>query len=133
MEMVVFCGLQGSGKSTYYAANYADTHVRLNLDMLRNAKRESILMHACIAAEQPFVIDRTNPKAESRARYAAIAKASGFKAVLVHFDVPVETCVARNAEREGKARVPDAAIYGTANKFEPPSSDEGWDEIIVVV
>ena len=69
MEAVIFCGVQGSGKSTFYTDRLADSHVRINLDMLRTRRREQILLRACIEAKQPFVVDNTNPTIESRRRY----------------------------------------------------------------
>ena len=132
MEAVVLVGVQGSGKSTYYAENFADTHLRLNRDMLRTVEREAVLMHACLATRQAFVIDNTNPKRSSRARYLAAAKAAGFRTVAISFELPVELALARNAQREGKARVPDRAIYGTMAKLEPVEDSEGFDELRVI-
>lgn len=71
MEAVVFCGVQGSGKSTFFVERFAHTHVRLNLDMLRTRSREDILLHACLAAQQPFVADNTNATRAQRQRYGA--------------------------------------------------------------
>jgi predicted kinase len=36
MEAVIFVGIQGSGKSTFYNERFVDTHIRINLDMLKN-------------------------------------------------------------------------------------------------
>jgi len=44
----------------------------------------------------------------------------------------VKTLLARNRQREGKARVPDAALFVTRKKLAPPSYDEGFDEIHVI-
>ena len=127
---IVFCGLQGSGKSTFYARRFGDTHVRLNLDMLRTRHREDILLHACLAAQQPFVADNTNPTPPQRRRYAALARAAGFESVECYwFDTPVPECVARNAARDEAKRVPDLAISGTAKKLVPPTRDEGFDRV----
>ena len=63
MQLLLFCGVQASGKSSYYKAHFADTHIRLNLDMLRTRHREALLFHACLQAKQPCVIDNTNPTA----------------------------------------------------------------------
>ena len=52
--------------------------------------------------------------------------------MLVVFHVPTEVALARNAQREGKARVPDLAILGTAAKREEATWDEGFDRIIDV-
>ena len=41
-------------------------------------------------------------------------------------------CIGRNEVREGKARVPDVAIYATAKKLVAPSIEEGFDELLCV-
>lgn len=81
MELVIFIGLQGSGKSTVYKQRLVDTHIRLNLDMLRTRHCESLLFEACPAAKQPVVIGNTNPTIEERARYVLPAKAADFRVV----------------------------------------------------
>lgn len=130
IDAIVFCGLQGSGKSTYFARRFGDTHVRLNLDMLRTRNREDILLHACLAAQQPFVADNTNPTPGQRARYAALARAAGFEVVECYwFDVAIERCIAQNAQRPERQRVPEIAIRGTAAKLLAPSRAEGFDRI----
>jgi hypothetical protein len=40
--------------------------------------------------------------------------------------------VVRNRQREGKARVPDAALFTTAKKIVPPTFKEGFDEVRIV-
>ncbi len=35
MEAVVFCGIQGSGKTSFYRERLLATHVRISLDLLR--------------------------------------------------------------------------------------------------
>ena len=127
---IVFCGLQGSGKSTYFAQRFARTHVRLNLDMLRTRNREDVLLHACLAVQQQFVADNTNPTPSQRARYATHARSSGFAAVECYwFDTPVDVCIARNATRPAGEQVPEIAIRGTAAKFVPPTRAEGFDRV----
>ena len=127
MNAIIFCGLQGPGKSTFYFRRFAETHVRLNLDMLRTRNREDILLHACLAAQQPIVVDNTNPLPQQRRRYAALAHAAGFRVEGYYFDAPPDECVARNATRAEAARVPELAIRGTAKKFVPPAREEGFD------
>jgi predicted kinase len=130
---IVFCGLQGSGKSTYFARRFADTHVRLNLDMLRTRNREDILLHACLAAQQPFVADNTHPMPSQRSRFVTLARASGFERLeCFWFDVPADACIANNSRRPEPQRVPEIAIRGTAAKFVPPSRSEGFDRVVRV-
>ena len=81
MEAIVFCGIQASGKTTFYRMRFAETHVRLSMDVLKTRNRERILLDACLRARQRFVVDNTNPTRDERARYVAPALATGFAVV----------------------------------------------------
>jgi hypothetical protein len=50
----------------------------------------------------------------------------------VHFLTSVGDAIRRNATREGRARVPNVAIFTTARRLEPPTREEGFDEILRV-
>lgn len=64
-------------------------------------------------------------------RKTFLKELSGFdcKKVLVVKVTPIEACLQRNANRE--RRVPDNQIQLTARLLEPPTPDEGWDEILI--
>ena len=79
MEGIIFIGIQGSGKTTFYQRYFSKTHIRISLDMLKTRHRESILITACIEAKQPFVIDNTNPTREERVKYIEKLKKNKFK------------------------------------------------------
>jgi predicted kinase len=132
MDAVIFIGIQGSGKSTFYRERFFDTHVRINLDMLRRRRREQILFDACLAGQQSFVIDNTNPLKSDRARYIPAARAAGFRVVAYFFQSSVREAIQRNNQRKLRAKIPSAAIAGTFKKLEPPAPDEGFDEIFTV-
>jgi predicted kinase len=129
MEAIIFTGLQASGKSTFYKERFFDTHLRINLDMLRTRNREHLLLQACLQMKQPFVVDNTNPTAADRARYVGPAHLARFRVVAYYFQPDVQGSRARNDLRTGKARVPVGAIYGTAGRLQPPSWEEGFDAI----
>ena len=61
MEAVILIGIQGSGKSTFCRDRFFNTHVRINLDMLKTRHREKLFLDACLAAKQPFVVDNYQP------------------------------------------------------------------------
>jgi predicted kinase len=127
MEAVIFAGIQASGKSTFFRERFFDTHVRINLDMLRTRNRERILLEACIAAGQRFVVDNTNATAAERARYLAPARGAGFRAIGYFFEPDPHASVRRN---ESRARqVPPRGIFGTLKRLEPLSPAEGFDEL----
>jgi predicted kinase len=127
MEAIIFIGLQASGKSSFYKERFFNTHVRLNLDMLRTRRRERLLLEACIAAKQRFVIDNTNPTPADRAVYISAAKAAGFRVIGYYFQTRVAECIRRNETRKGPARVPVKAITGTSRRLKPPAVEEGFD------
>jgi len=129
MELVLFIGLQASGKSSFYRERLFHTHVRLNLDMLRSRHRERLLFEACLRAEQSLVIDNTNPARSDRARYIAPAREAGFSVVGYYFRSVASECLARNALRQGKQRIPDPGVLGTAKRLELPHPDEGFDAL----
>ena len=44
----------------------------------------------------------------------------------------VKDCVSRNERRQGKDKVPSAAIAATSNKMELPEYSEGFDRLFFV-
>jgi hypothetical protein len=46
--------------------------------------------------------------------------------------VPIETCLARNAAREGKARISKIGLYSVRAKLAPPDLTEGFAQIHTV-
>jgi predicted kinase len=129
VEAIVFVGVQGAGKSTFYRQRFFDTHIRINLDMLRTRHRESILLDACLRAKQPFVVDNTNATPEQRARYIAAAKAARFTVTAYYFEPDVRGSVKRNEGRPEKQRIPPAGLFGTLKRLKPPTLEEGFDRI----
>jgi len=129
MEAIIFVGVQGAGKTTFYRERFFDTHVRISLDMLKTRERERTLVTACLASKQPFVIDNTNPTAEDRARYIPAARAAGFRIAGYFFETTLKEAISRNNQRTGKSKIPPAAIGGTLKKLQPPTVEEGFDEV----
>lgn len=129
MEMVLFTGIQASGKSQFYRERFYWTHVRINLDMLRTRHRENLLITACLEGQQRFVVDNTNVTREERSRYIAAAKGARFRVIGYYFSSRVADALARNAARPEMHRVPDKAVLGTSARLELPSPDEGFGEL----
>ncbi len=136
VELVIFVGLQASGKSTFFRARFAATHEHVSKDLLRNNKnrsrRQEQLIEAALRARSPVVVDNTNPTVEDRRPLIQLARGLGVKIVGYYFDSTVRQCIERNRLRAGKEKVPDVAIYATAKKLVPPSCSEGFDELLHV-
>ncbi|MFW5973275.1 MAG: AAA family ATPase [Bacteroidota bacterium] len=132
MEAVLFVGIQGSGKSTFYRRQFFDTHLRLNLDMLKTRRRERLLVEACLDVGQRFVIDNTNVLAAHRAEYIRRAKAAHFAVYGYFFEPDVRRAIVWNEQRTGKAVIPRKGLLGTLKRLEPPRLDEGFDRLFRV-
>jgi len=129
MEAVIFIGAQASGKSTFFLRQFSDTHVRINLDMLKTRHREAILLRACIEMKQPFVIDNTNPHPDDRARYIGPARAGGFRVRGFYFQSRLGDLIQRNDRRPQGKKIPERGIRATHSRMVLPRWDEGFDEL----
>lgn len=129
---MVMMGVQGSGKSTFFAEYLAADFVRVNLDTLKTRYRERLLIEECLASGRSYAVDNTNPTRADRERYIPAAREAGYRVIGYWMQTQVENCLIRNRTREGKARVPDIAVYATAKKLEAPCLDEGFDELYLV-
>lgn len=132
MECVIFVGIQASGKSTFYRERFFQTHMRINLDMLRTRNRENLFIQASLEAKQPFVIDNTNPTMVERQKYIGYAKEHRFKVIGYFFEPDYALSLERNEKRTGKERIPEVALKSTLKKMQPPSYREGFDELYTV-
>jgi len=133
VEVVIFIGLQGAGKSSFYRARFASTHLHLSKDNWPNAsRREARLqreLRAALGAGQSVVVDNTNVTQAARAPLIAIAHEFQARVAGYVFESHLQDCLERNRAREGRARVPDIAVIVTAQRLEMPAADEGFDEL----
>jgi predicted kinase len=106
MEIIIFCGIQASGKTTFYKEHFFKTHMRISLDQLHTRNKEQVFINACFSVQQRFVVDNTNPTKAERAKYITAAKSHKYKVIGYYFK--------------------------TNNKLEPPVFSEGFDELYSV-
>lgn len=130
--MLLFIGIQASGKSTFYRQRFFDTHVGISLDLLKTRHREVLFMHACLSTQQRFVVDNTNPAREDRARYIEAARKARFRIIGYFFEPDPAASEKRNAQRDGRHAVPPAGLFGTLKRLQRPVPDEGFDELYLV-
>src|SRR5919204_890465 len=132
MEIVIFVGIQASGKTTFYHERFANTPARVSLDVIRNRDREQAQVRRHLAEREPFVVDNTNVTRADRARYISAGKAAGFRVIGYYFPTDPKKAFARNRRRPGKENIPAGGLFGTAKRLQPPALDEGFDELHVV-
>lgn len=136
MELVIFIGLQASGKSTFFRTCLAATHHYVSKDQFRNNKnrsrRQVQLIESSLQAGHSVVVDNTNPTLEDRESLIQIGYQHNAQIVGYYFDSQVSDCLKRNQQRQGKARVPDVGIYATIKKLVRPSYREGFHKLFCV-
>jgi predicted kinase len=130
MEMVIFIGAQASGKSSFFRNRFSDSHIRINLDMLKTRNRESTLINACLEAKQSFVVDNTNSTIKQRTRYFHLAEMFPNVAIRgIYFQSSIDNCIRRNQGRAVQEVVPEQAIVATVRKLEIPTYSEGFGNL----
>ena len=132
MEAVLFIGIQGSGKTAFYAERFLKTHLRISLDLLKTGNKEWQFYRLCLETGQKLLIDNTNPTIVSRAAYIAAAKTKNFRIIGYYFNSTLTDAIERNKRRIGKELVKEVGIRATYKKFQMPALAEGFDELYEV-
>ena len=132
MEAVIFIGIPGSGKTTFFRERFFRTHVRISKELLRTRNREQVFLRACLSTQQRFVVDNTNVLAAQRALYIPQGRAAKFRVVGYVFETTINDALCRNAQRTGTEVVPMAGMLSKYRRLQMPDVSEGFDELLSV-
>ena len=131
-ELVVFTGLQASGKTSFFRERFAETHVHISKDAWPNARkkeeRQRRLIEGHLRAGRSVVVDNTNPTPVEREPLITMGRALGACISSYSFVVSVEEALRRNAQRDGRARIADVGIYSVAKRLVTPTEAEEFDQ-----
>lgn len=105
MRVVVVCGIQGAGKSTWIASQPVSSST--------------------------IYFDAALPGIRHRAKVIAIAKQLGSAVEAVWINTPLDVAIERNSARTPDKRVPSQAIVAVATQFEEPITAEGFDRVSI--
>ncbi len=132
MHLILFTGVPGSGKSTFYQQHFFHSHLRVSLDLLRTRNREAQLLEFCFRTQMQLVVDNTNVRSNDRRPYLHMARHHRYRVTGYYFEASLEECLHRNAGRTGKARIDDRGVIAKFRQLQPPSPREGFDELFRV-
>ena len=136
MELILFSGLQASGKTTFYQKFFSKTHLHLSKDLWPHAKKPQSrlirLVEQALQEKRSVVVDNTNPTPSDRESLIAIGKKYDAYIIGYFFISTVAESQIRNQQRTGKQKVPDVALFSTIKKLILPQYQEGFHEIFHV-
>jgi predicted kinase len=136
-------GLPGSGKSTYIqrAGGGGLSSDRIRVMLADDATDQSIhervfqtlryLLRQRLALGRTVTyIDATNLTPQERSPYIGRGKSDGCEVEAMYFDLPLATCMERNARRHRV--VPEDAMRKMAEKLQAPSLEEGFGRVEII-
>jgi len=83
-NMVVFVGMPGSGKTTYYQKNLND-YVHINQDILKTKAKVLKKIKETMEKGKSLVVDATNPGQNKREEYYKLAEQYGYNIIVIYF------------------------------------------------
>lgn len=129
-EVIVMVGYPGSGKTTI--AKGLEGYHRVDGDRLKTAAAMKKEAEQYIQ-NQSIVFDSTAATKEKRQEFIALAKKHNVPVRAFWVQTPLETSMTRNKQRalEGGSNVPPVVFYVYRKKFEEPTKEEGFTDIVV--
>lgn len=146
--LYIMCGPSGSGKTTYIQNTASLAHcIHISRDEIRYSiikddedyfSHEKEVFRTFVGAivellkeGYDVVADATHLNEFSRRKLtqAIDMYTSDYKIIYIVFNVDVDTCLARNANRSGRANVPESVIRSMCRDFRVPTKDE--DERVI--
>jgi predicted kinase len=156
LDIVLICGLPGSGKShfaatffgqggrrrvnrkeirrllfemTNFGRKWSEAEFASNDEFLVKHVERKIIEHL-LQTKQKVLVDNTNISVEARHPFVTLAHQAGRSIGAIFVDTPVLRCMERNRSREDA--LPERVISQLAAQKELLRPEEGFKEILVV-
>ena len=143
----IMCAPPGSGKSTWVLNQMrpmddvliSRDNIRFMLlkddddyfaceDKVRDMFFQAIKNNTSNDDFENIYIDATHLTRKTRAQVRSWIRRRPYQ-IAVSFEVPLEVVLERNAQRTGRAKVPETAIHNMYHRYDIPSLKEGFDEV----
>ena len=144
-KMYVMIGAPGCGKSTYIKNHIKDNEIvisrgTIRFSMLKDedeyfSKEKQVYdefikqINAAIADETDFYVDQTSLNRGARNKLFSRLEKRPEQVIGIYFNTPLETILQRNAQRTGRALVPEDAVINMYNSIQEPIMAEGFTDI----
>lgn len=144
-KMYIVIGAPGCGKSYYINKHKKANEIVVSRDKIRFgmlkdtdeyfSKEKEVYnefikqIDAAIAAQQDVWVDQTSLNAAARSKLLSRLKKKPNEIIGIYFNTPLDIILQRNAQRTGRALVPEDAVINMFNSLTKPSFNEGFNEI----
>ncbi|KAK5110111.1 hypothetical protein LTR62_006245 [Meristemomyces frigidus] len=142
VELVLFCGSPGAGKSTFYWRHMQPLgYERVNQDILKSRDKCIKVATQLLEGRRPVVVDNTNADIETRAAWVGLARKMKVPIRLVYFTASAKLCEHNDAVRaltgdlmnpEKRTMLPKMAFTGFIARHREPQTSEGFEDITKV-
>ncbi|MBO7733980.1 MAG: hypothetical protein J6S67_15555 [Methanobrevibacter sp.] len=119
--MILICGIPNAGKTTYSSLFKKVIHCD---DV--TGRNQLVKIVAMVKDDPEICVEGVYEKAEDRKK---LVDACSKKSKCIWLDTPLDECIKR--EINGRNRSVHM-VQWSSEDFEPPTYDEGWDEIEVI-
>ena len=144
-KMYVMIGAPGCGKSYYIKQHLKDNEIVISRDAIRFnmlkdtdayfSKEKQVYnefikqINTAIADNRDFYVDQTSLNRGARSKLLSHLEKKPNEIIGIYFTTPLETILKRNAQRTGRALVPEDAVINMYDSIQEPTIAEGFTEI----
>ena len=147
-KLYLMVGVAGAGKSTWIKNHLTDNDVHISRDEIRFnmlAPNDEYFSHEDIVFKRfcdeinwslraglNVFADATHISKSSRHKLLQKIKVSDAEVAAIFIKVPLLQALEQNSYREGRALVPEDVIRSMHKSLQPPTLEEGFNEIYII-
>ncbi|MCJ1379392.1 hypothetical protein MMC17_002493 [Xylographa soralifera] len=142
LDVVVFCGSPGAGKSTFYWNKLQLVgYERVNQDTLKTRDKCLKVAFDSLSSGRSVAVDNTNADPGTRACWVELAQKIGVPVRCIFFTATTKLCEHNDTVRalnigalnpERRTILPHSAFSSYAARFVAPGLEEGFQDIVTV-
>ena len=131
-QVIIMVGYPGSGKSSVAKKICEDERfVLIQGDVHKTSAKMIKAAGAYVDEGKSVVFDATNSSCKKRYEYIGFARKHDYEVVCVHVSTSLDESYKRNKLRDPENQVPKIAYSVYTKYFEPPTSVEGFEVIVL--